>query len=316
MPSITRRTGWLVAGVALGATSCARDAVSPYPDRGGAAAPQDVAATTDNVAIQWDNAALQAIRVAKRGPPIVARALAIVHTAMYDAWAPYDERAVGTRFGGALRRPGLERTLVSKNAAVSFAAYRALVDLFPTQTPAFNEVMASFGYDPANGSTDVATPAGVGNVAAAAVIAFRHVDGANQLGDLHPGAYSDYTGYVPVNDPDHINDPNRWQPLRFSDGHGGTVTPGFIAPHWGRVVPFALTSGSQVRPPEVPNLYPFVGYRVQAELSLHYSATLADTEKAIAEYSADGPNSELPPGHSMLFRHFVSRQYRHTPEQN
>ena len=134
MRSIIRRTGWLVAGVVLGATSCARDAVSPY-DQGRAAAPQDVAATTDNVAIQWDNAALQAIRVAKLGPPIVARALAIVHTAMYDAWAAYDDRAVGTRLGGSLRRPGVERTLANKNEAVSFAAYRALVDLFPTQTP-------------------------------------------------------------------------------------------------------------------------------------------------------------------------------------
>ena len=151
MPSIRRRTGWLVAGVVLGATSCARDAVSPY-DRGRAAAPQDVAATTDNVAIQWDNAALQAIRVAKLGPPIVARALAIVHTAMYDAWAAYDDQAVGTRLGGSLRRPGVERTLANKNEAVSFAAYRALVDLFPTQTPSFNDVMVSLGYDPASGS--------------------------------------------------------------------------------------------------------------------------------------------------------------------
>src|SRR5256886_16377624 len=109
MPSITFRTGWLVAGVVLGATSCARDAVSPYPDLRGAAAPQDVAATTDNVAIQWDNAALQAIRGAKLGPPNVARALAIVHTAMYDARAAYDDRAVGARRRGSLRPPALWR---------------------------------------------------------------------------------------------------------------------------------------------------------------------------------------------------------------
>ena len=109
MPSITCRTGWLVAGVVLGATSCARDAASPYPDRGGAAAPQDVAATTDNVALQWDNAALQAIRVAKPGPPIVARALAIVHTVMYDAWAAYDDQAAGTRFGEIGRASCRER---------------------------------------------------------------------------------------------------------------------------------------------------------------------------------------------------------------
>src|SRR2546422_7899443 len=98
----------------------------------------------------------------------------------------------------------LFRSLVSKNEAVRFRANQALVDLFPTQTPAFNDVMRSLGYDPANGSTDIATAAGVGNVAAAAVIAVRHGDGANQLGDLHPGAYSDYTGYMPVDDPDHI----------------------------------------------------------------------------------------------------------------
>src|SRR2546426_12815686 len=121
--------------------------------------------------------------------------------------------------GRIVATPPVERTLANKDEAVSFAAYRALVDLFPTQTPAFNDVMASLGYAPANGSTDVTTPAGVGNVAAAAVIALRHHDGANQLGDLHPGAYSDYTGYVPVNDPDHINDPNRGQPPRFSDRH-------------------------------------------------------------------------------------------------
>jgi len=276
--------------------------VSPRPDRGSAAAPQDVAATTDNVTIRWDNAALQAIRVTRLGPPIVARALAVAHTAMYDAWAAYDDQAVGT--------------LASKNEAVSFAAYRALVDLFPTQTPLFNDLMASLGYDPENRSTDVVTAAGVGNLVAAAVIAFRHHDGANQLGDLHPGAYSDYTGYAPVNDPDHINDPNRWQPLRISDGHGGTVTPGFIAPHWGRVVPFALTSDSQFRPPEVGNLFPFGGYRVQAEQILHYSARLTDIQKAIAEYWADGPNSELPAGHWMLFGQFVSQHDGHTLDQD
>ena len=39
------------------------------------------------------------------GPPIVARVLAVVHTCMYDAWAAYDDVAVGTRLGNTLRRP-------------------------------------------------------------------------------------------------------------------------------------------------------------------------------------------------------------------
>ena len=54
---------------------------------------------TPNIVIEWDNAALQGVRDSKLGPPMVARALAIVHTCMYDAWAAYDDRARGTQLG-------------------------------------------------------------------------------------------------------------------------------------------------------------------------------------------------------------------------
>jgi hypothetical protein len=43
----------------------------------------------------------------------------MVHTCIYDAWAAYDERAVGTQLGGALRRPASERTLANKEQAIS-----------------------------------------------------------------------------------------------------------------------------------------------------------------------------------------------------
>ena len=52
--------------------------------------------TESRVALEWNSAALQGIRDAKLGAPMVARALAIVHTCVYDAWAAYDDRAVGT----------------------------------------------------------------------------------------------------------------------------------------------------------------------------------------------------------------------------
>jgi hypothetical protein len=57
------------------------------------------------VAIQWNAATLQGVRDAKLPAPMVGRALAIVHTCMYDAWAAYDDHAVGTELSGALRRP-------------------------------------------------------------------------------------------------------------------------------------------------------------------------------------------------------------------
>lgn len=50
-----------------------------------------------NVAINWENAALGRSRDAGLGAPVMARTLAIVSTCMYDAWAAYDNRAVGHR---------------------------------------------------------------------------------------------------------------------------------------------------------------------------------------------------------------------------
>src|ERR1700747_2964336 len=90
-----------------------------------------VLAQSPNVVIQWNNAVLQGVRDSKIGPPMVARALAIIHTCIFDAWAAYDKRAVGTQLGGTLRRPKAERTAANRAKAISFAAYRAGVDLFP-----------------------------------------------------------------------------------------------------------------------------------------------------------------------------------------
>lgn len=272
-------------------------------------------AHAETVVTAWDAVALQAIRDTHPGPPMVARALAIVHTSMYDAWAAYDKKASGTQLGDHLRRPKNERTDANKKKAISYAAYRALVDLYPSEKDKFDAKLTALGYDPANNSTDTSTPEGIGNVAAKAVIDFRHKDGSNQLGDLHPGAYSDYTGYAPVNTPDQINDPGRWQPLRTSDGHGGTVVQKYIAPHWGNVKGFAIKSWNQFRlgPPVAVDT---AEYRTQAQQVVEYQQHLDDREKVIAEYWADGPSSELPPGHWALFAKFVSDRDNHTMDQD
>src|SRR5262249_54726681 len=55
-------------------------------------------------------------------PTIVSRTLAIWATAMFDAWAAYDAKAVGSRLGGTLRRPESERTLENKKKAISYAS--------------------------------------------------------------------------------------------------------------------------------------------------------------------------------------------------
>ncbi len=266
----------------------------------------------DSIVIEWDQAALAAVRATHPGPPMAARALAVVHTAIYDAWTAYDATAVATLANGVARRPANERSEANKERAVSFAAYRALVDLFPTEQSSFDAAMQRHQFDPADLSTDASTPAGVGNVAAAAVIAFRHHDGANQLGDLAPGEYADYTGYQAVNTPSTVADPNHWQPLLTTDAQGITTTQKFVAPQWGLVTPFALTSGAQFRPAAVPNLYPAAGYTDQAQEIIDLSANLSDLQKTLVEYWADGPSSELPPGHWALFGEWVSHRDEHT----
>jgi hypothetical protein len=280
--------------------------------------------TRDSVVVTWNEAFLRSVRDSKLGPPMVARALAIAHTCIYDAWAAYDDRAVGTRLGGALRRPHPERTLSNRRQAVSFAAYRAAVDLFPASIhTVFEPLMRSLGYDSADLSRDPSNPTGIGNVAAQAVLDARHGDGANQLGDAPGGIagvpYSDYTGYVPVNepmdirtpfDPATVHDVNAWQQLRYVDGGGNVVTPPFVGAQWQRVTTFAVSQGA-LRSSSGPARYGSAEFLDQARDLLDLSARLGDEQKVIAEYWADGPRSELPPGHWNLFAQFVARRDHH-----
>lgn len=261
---------------------------------------------TQSVSSQWVSTTLDAISAVRPGPPMTARALALVATAAYDAWACYDDVAYSTLNGGRLRRPQAERNEANKNAAVSYAAYRLLVNLYPTQTARFEAKLVALGFDPAITTVDPATPAGVGNRVAQDLIESRLNDGSNQA-----NGYADTTGYTPVNTPDLVTDPSRWQPLRFANGNA----PGYIAPHWGNVVPFALSAPSMVRP-SAPPAYGSPAYLDQLEEVLGVLEHLDDRGKVIAEYWADGPGSVLPPGHWQLFGQFVSNRDGHTIDQD
>lgn len=260
-----------------------------------------------SVVLRWNAATLEAIRRTGFRPMWTARALALVHTAMYDAWAAYDPVARGVYWDHDLRRPLRERTAERVRTAVSLAAYRTLVDVFPSEQAAlFDPLLRDLGLAAAS-TADGTSPAGLGARCAELLLAARHVDGANQLGTGSGAPYADTTGYRPVNTPDELRDPNRWQPLRGADGSVQT----FLAPHWPLVQPFALTSASQFRPGPPP-LYPSARYLEEADAVRALSADLTDREKVIAEYWADGPNTETPPGHWNLLAQWVSARDRHT----
>jgi hypothetical protein len=272
------------------------------------------------VVLRWDEATLAAIRATKPGPTVVARALAVVHTAMYDAWAPYDAVAVGTRLGGTLRRPATERFPEFKSKAISYAAYRAATDLFPAKASDFAAFMTILGYDPDDASTDTTTPQGIGNVTAQAVLAARHRDGANQLGD-EPNSngrpYSDWTGYTPVNTWNTVTDVYRWQPLCVPTPPPGATTcagtvQSFATPQWSRVTRFALTRPDQFGPPTMDRS----GLPAQAKALVDAQGSLSDGDKTSAYYWADGPGSELPPGHWAMFAQASSRAAGLSLDQN
>ena len=98
----------------------------------------------------WNDVALEANRVShtngqgeQGGPPLSARALAIVHLAMYDAYAG----AVNTpdELPRYLDPPASPPGGVSAEQAVAVAAHTTLSALFPSQRRLFDYVLASVG---------------------------------------------------------------------------------------------------------------------------------------------------------------------------
>jgi hypothetical protein len=271
--------------------------------------PRTEALGQPSVVVRWNQAALDAIRISRPAPPVAARMLAITHTCIYDAWAAYDALAIGTQLSDTLRRPPSERTQANKEKAISFAAYRALSDLIPSQQGSlFDPLMAQLGFDPTETTEDPSLPSGVGNRACNAVLAFRHGDGSNQSGELRSGsgAYADYTGYSPANTSQVLRDPNRWQPLLVN----GTPQR-WLLPQWGMVTPFSLSSGAQLRPVALqrgPLVYPSPAFWKEALDVVELSAQLGDKEKVISEYWADGAGTFTPAGHWCFFAQVISRR--------
>lgn len=319
-----------------------------------------------SIARIWNDTILDAVRVDLPRPTIHARNLFHLSVAMWDAWVAYDYSNQARPYLQDERPPPSANPTADRSQAMSFAAYRILQQRYQNSAYAdrsvfsFNGVMRKLGYDPTDTTLTGSSPAAVGNRIGAAIIAHGLGDGANEA-----NGYLDLGGYASVNEPlligesgTTLNDPNRWQPLRFlnfvtQNGIAlGESTQAFVGVNWGAVTPFALTRPSSTAVYHDPGPPPQLGtataaqYRAEALQVIRYSSLLdpiqsptidlsprargnhalgtnsgrghsaatepasfvkfADFGRVIAEFWADGPESETPPGHWNTLANYVS----------
>jgi hypothetical protein len=284
----------------------------------------------DDVVLKWNEQLLQTVRDNPRltGPTVTSRALGVLHTAIYDAWAAYDP-AKATQQNGNTEQPADE---ANKSKAISFAAYKTLVHLFPNHEPIYRSQMIDLTYDPddpaaANPATDPTNPAAIGTRAAQAVINFRDNDGSNPTTDLATGIVSypctPSGSTTPCRYPGATKqwwqptDPWRWQPLCVplasanllvsppSCG-GGVQQP--TTPQWGDITPFASQAALLTKIPPPPTTTADIDAAItDGDLSGPDKAT-SDRKKVTAEYWADGPGSVFPPGHMAVFGQYLCRK--------
>jgi hypothetical protein len=291
-----------------------------------------------SVVLRWNDVAIKTISQKPRKVTATARALYLLHQAMYDAWALYDDTALPVITDAGLKRPLEEHTEANQAAAVSQAAFTVLLSLFPEYEEAshrFSDTLEDLGYAPYTSGTD--TPEAIGFLAAQAVLSYRRNDGSNArkdyvdiVSDIYPQRYSYDTS----------DDPNIWTRLTVPTGirRDETGKPivvkedilsfqlqRFATPHWGAVEPFALVSGGQFRPgppPQFGSDEPYTdalgqtmtndeAFRNQVEEIWNISQSLSDEQRAIAEYWSDGPRSETPPGHWNVLARGVSIRDKH-----
>ncbi|MEM6678942.1 MAG: vanadium-dependent haloperoxidase [Pseudomonadota bacterium] len=306
-----------------------------------------VADDTPSVSVLWDRAVQAAVIAEAPGPTIASRAYSIVHTAIYEAWAAYDPLAIGWAEDGPAQSPASENTDANKLIAMSYAAYVALLDLFPEQAAIFEAVMEELEL-PSDIDVIAAvegSPTAIGIAAGNAVVATRADDGSNQAND-----YADTTGYEPVNPgPLAVSDLGRWTPENVPvDPEDDSPEQSFLTPQWGEVTPFGIVDGGALRPspPEpvfvidvdgtidieagtvtvdgetiaiTPDLVGTIinpGFIEQAEEVIDFSANLTDEQKLIAEFWEDGGGTSFPPGTWMTFGQFVSAREDHSLDED
>ena len=236
----------------------------------------------------WNETALLAIKTDRTAPPKAARALAMMHAAIYDAVNGI------TQTHEPYFVPGKPAEGASPEAAAAVAARLVLLRLFPAQQAAFdaiyNKVLRTVPPgDEKRASIDW------GEHVAHTLLADRAKDGSQ--------ATVIYASRNPI---------GVWRPTE----------PAFAKPalpQWPGVKPFAMTSAAQFRPAMPPALNSAAyanDFNQVKELGARNSTTRTADQATIAQFWADGPGTVTPPGHWNVIARELAVHRGNTMEEN
>ena len=182
----------------------------------------------------------------------------------------------------------------SREAAASAAAHLALVNLFPANASSFDALHAAILAAIPDGPQKTDGIAW-GEFVASQILAARANDGSNAI--VQPPGGSGPGVWIPT--------PPAFLP--------------YLLPQWGFVVPFAMSSSSQFRPPGPPSLDSqeyAADYEEVKELGAAVGSTRTEDQTEIALFWADGAGTETPPGHWNSIAQIIAAARGTTLEEN
>lgn len=190
----------------------------------------------------WTEVAFEFVKSGPKDPPLSSRNYALVHAAMYDAtlaayYYKYRYKVEAPQGVSTLVETSPDPSYPSEHAAIAGAASKVLAYLYPNQ-PALRldqmaeEAAQSRVQSGVNTPSDVAAGLDLGRAVAEKVIAYAKSDGSDKKWDgTRPAGIG--------------RGPAFWEPVA-----GSTSPP--VEPLAGTWRTWAMTSGSQFRPPPPP----------------------------------------------------------------
>lgn len=255
--------------------------------------------------LRWTYYLQQAIRLLSPGAPTpIARSTAMMYGATYDAINSID--TIGTPYLGRVPVPAgcSSNRPQCRAAAVNAAAASALAGSLG-QADAIRYVRAAKGAENRRIGQGPGADAGsrVGVLAAGQMLRARQGDGSDNNQPYTPELV-----------------PGAWRPT-------GSGCDTATTPNWGRVTPFALTSGSQFRPP-LPGGFPSYARLLPSDLYANQvnevkrlgrfdsqARTREQTEIALF-WANDIDGTYKPPGQHLDHTRIISQQRGLTLQQN